>query len=49
MSDKNHRLALRTKAQDSILEKRLSDMCIYCTEWIVKELSVSLAYLLDAQ
>jgi hypothetical protein len=43
MSDENHRLALRPKPKYGVLEKRLSDMCIDRTEWIVKELSVSLA------
>jgi len=42
MSNENHRLALRPKAQYSILEKRLSDVCIDSTQWIVKELLFSL-------
>jgi len=49
MSDENHRLALRPKAQDSILEKRLSDVSIDRTQWIVKELSFSFACWLDVQ
>jgi hypothetical protein len=42
MSDEYDRLALRTKAQNSILEKRLSDVCIDRTQRIVKELLFSL-------
>lgn len=41
MSNEDHRFALRTKAQYSVLEKRLSNMCVDRTEWIVEELSLS--------